>query len=72
VTSVKPSAARIVGRDGASSAGKEDPIVPAKEQSIPFAKALRDAGATVTEVGVPNVGTVQPPGRLGCAARRRR
>jgi acetyl esterase/lipase len=36
--------------------GKEDPIVPAESQSIPFAKALRDAGANVTEVGVPNVG----------------
>jgi acetyl esterase/lipase len=36
--------------------GLEDPIVPADDQSIPFAKALRDAGADVTEVAVPNIG----------------
>jgi len=36
--------------------GMEDPIVPAEEQSIPFVKALRDAGADVTAVGVPNIG----------------
>jgi len=36
--------------------GMEDPIVPAEEQSIAFVKALRDAGADVTAVGVPNIG----------------
>ena len=36
--------------------GNADPIVPADGQSIPFVKALRDAGATVTAVAIPNIG----------------
>ena len=38
------------------SYGMVDPRVPPEGESIPFVKALRDAGATVTEVPVPNVG----------------
>lgn len=37
------------------SYGMEDPIVPIEGQSIPFVKALKDAGADVTEVGVPRI-----------------
>ncbi len=36
--------------------GRDDPIVPADGQSIPFVKALRDAGANVSAVPVPNIG----------------
>lgn len=36
--------------------GMEDPIVPVDGQGIPFVEALRDAGATVTAVPVPNIG----------------
>jgi acetyl esterase/lipase len=35
--------------------GMDDPIVPPDGQSVPFVKALRDAGATVTAVPVPNI-----------------
>lgn len=35
--------------------GMVDPIVPPKGQSIPFVQALRDAGANVTAIPVPNV-----------------
>lgn len=36
--------------------GVVDPRVPPIGESIPFVKALREAGGTVTEVPVPNVG----------------
>jgi len=36
--------------------GMEDDIVPAEGQSIPFVKALKEAGADVTAVAVPRVG----------------
>ena len=36
--------------------GMDDFDVPAEGQSIPFVKALKEAGADVTEVAVPNVG----------------
>ena len=36
--------------------GMDDFDVPAEGQSIPFVKALKEAGADVTEVTVPNVG----------------
>lgn len=36
--------------------GLDDPIVPAAGQSIAFVDALRDAGANVTAVPVPNIG----------------
>ena len=36
--------------------GESDPIVPAESQSLPFVQALKEAGAAVTAVPVPNVG----------------